>query len=75
MFVAIKIKFFAHNKRKRQWSFISIISVSMSNEGEISLAGVSYPPLGQGYYDAIIFGLGFRECLLACLLLKENKRV
>lgn len=47
----------------------------MSNDANLCLAGVSYPPLGKGKYDVIIFGLGFRECLLACLLLKENKRV
>ena len=47
----------------------------MSDHSCICLAGSSYPPLGKGYYDAIVFGLGFRECLLACLLLKEGKKV
>lgn len=47
----------------------------MSTDTPICLAGESYLPLGKGYYDVIIFGLGFRECLLACLLLQEKKRV
>ena len=55
-------------------SFSYLFSI-MSTDTPICLAGESYLPLGKGYYDVIIFGLGFRECLLACLLLQEKKRV
>ena len=47
----------------------------MSDMANIQLGGNQYPPLGKGEYDAIIFGLGFRECLVASLLIKAKKRV
>ena len=47
----------------------------MSERARITLGGQEYDVLGKGAYDAIIFGLGFRECLLASLLIKEKKKV
>ncbi|KNB46303.1 hypothetical protein JH06_0641 [Blastocystis sp. subtype 4] len=47
----------------------------MSDTANIQLGGNQYPLLGRGEYDAIIFGLGFRECLVASLLIKAKKKV
>ncbi|KAK8830888.1 hypothetical protein WA577_003589, partial [Blastocystis sp. JDR] len=41
----------------------------------VHLVDRDYPPLGRGEYDAILFGVGFRECLLASLLIQRKKRV
>jgi len=50
-------------------------TLSMATPATVRFDGVEYPPLGRGEYDVIIFGVGFRECLLASLLIKANKNV
>lgn len=47
----------------------------MATSTTVKLDGVEYPALGRGEYDAIIFGVGFRECLIASLLIKAKKKV
>ena len=47
----------------------------MNENKVVHLADKDYLPLGRGEYDAVIFGVGFRECLLASLLIQRKKRV
>ena len=47
----------------------------MDDHKVVHLVDRDYPPLGRGEYDAILFGVGFRECLLASLLIQRKKRV
>lgn len=47
----------------------------MDTSTTVKLDGIEYPSLGRGEYDVIIFGVGFRECLLASLLIRAKKKV
>ena len=60
---------------ERGVSFDKTVIQYMSERARITLGGQEYDILGRGEYDAIIFGLGFRECLLASLMIKEKKKV
>jgi len=41
----------------------------------ITLNGVTYPPLADGDYDAIVLGTGLKECVLSGLLAVRGMRV
>ncbi len=41
----------------------------------VELKGVTYPPLADGEYDAIVLGTGLKECVLSGLLAVRGMRV
>jgi hypothetical protein len=41
----------------------------------VTWAGVTYKPLADGRYDAIILGTGLKECILSGLLSMKGKKV
>jgi hypothetical protein len=51
----------------------------MSEEGAppapVEFRGVTYKPLADGKYDAIILGTGLKECILSGLLSVKGKKV
>jgi RAB protein geranylgeranyltransferase component A len=50
-------------------------STGPAEPAPVELKGVTYPPLADGEYDAIVLGTGLKECVLSGLLAVRGMRV